>query len=309
MRTPIVARTLLLASVSLVVGVATAGCDDNKATAVASKADPHAGHGTDAKAGAAKAADAKGKDAHAHHAAAGKVKAHQANFKAAAAPADAWTIDTDATKVSFVIVSNSAGPVTGHFDKAAKGWLAKDGKSGQATVDLIQLRSVDKTGAENAVRDARVVHAFFGLPLDAAPKDKAEVSKGAMGAIDKVNAVWKKLDGVLPTGVAQAAYKLQGVDGLDKLEDGKPGDIMTHGSLVLWDSLEVHVMFPMTATKKGKTLTASSKKAVSINLEELLGKATRDTVFDTMLAAGCGHQAGIQSKVDITIDQLTLTMK
>ena len=237
-----------------------------------------------------------------------KIKAHQAAFTATAAPANSWTIDGDKTEVSFTIVSKSAGPVSGTFPKGVKGYVAANGK-GEVTIDLSSLVTTDKTGAGNDVRDARVVHAFFGVPLAAATSEKAAASKTALSNLEKVEAAWKKLEGVLAPGVKQAAYRISGVDGLDKLVDGKEGSLMLHGTLVLWDSLETHFMLPLKATKTGKTISASTKEAATLNLDKVLGKTTRDLVFETMLAAGCAHQAGLESAVSISIPKLHLEQK
>ncbi|MCP4504363.1 MAG: YceI family protein [Deltaproteobacteria bacterium] len=294
-------------SLALIIGLPLSlsflvGCENKENASKDGAADAKASTPASKPASVPSKKDAKAANANAK---APVVKAHQAAFKTSAAPAGAWKIDGDKTDVSFTIVSKSAGPVTGHFPKGTQGFL-KDGK-GEVTIDLTKLVTTDKTGAENAVRDARVVHAFFGVPLASAPKDKMEASKAAMASQEKVDAAWKKLNGVLPTGVTTAAYRISGVEGLDKLEEGKASDIMLHGTLILWDSLETHFVLSLQATKIGKSIAAHSKGLATLHLEKLLGKTTRNLVFETMLAAGCGHQAGIHSEVMINIEKLSMT--
>ena len=45
----------------------------------------------------------------------------------------------------------------------------------------------------------------------------------------------------------------------------------------------------------------ASTAPVSFDLEQVLGKNLRKLAFDTMLAAGCAHQPGIQNTVTLEI--------
>lgn len=235
------------------------------------------------------------------------LKAHGAQFAMKDAPKGAWSIDGDNTLTSFVIVSNSAGPITGRFPKGTAGWVhVADGKTtGTVHVDLSTLSTTNKAGVTNDIRDARVVEAFFGAPLS--DKTPEAAKKASVATKDKVAAVWKKLDGILPTGVTHAGFVATKLEGLDALKDGTPGALTVHGDLVLWDTVKTPVSFALTATKTGNKVVASSTKPTTINLLKLLGDDVRALAFETMLAAGCAHQPGIQNDVAIRFDKLVFT--
>ena len=85
-----------------------------------------------------------------------------------------WVLDSEETKVSFLIVSNSAGPIRGHFIKGASGALDAKSKRGVFTIDLTTLETLDQKMQKNPVRDTNVIEAFFGARPFA-----AEVRPGA----------------------------------------------------------------------------------------------------------------------------------
>ncbi len=207
-----------------------------------------------------------------------------------------WTVDPTGTDVSFTIVSNSAGPITGKLSGAAAGAYDAKSKKGVFTVDLTKLATVSKDGAGNPVRDANVVQAFFGAApfADAAHKTAVE-------------GVWKTLSAKLQSGVTKAGLVLDGVEGdAATPKEGKSVEGTVNGKLVLWDSVEIPVSFPVTAEKKGDTIEVKSTAPAQFDIEKATGSVIRKGLFDSLLAAGCKHQPGIQNEVKVSLDKVTL---
>ncbi len=198
------------------------------------------------------------------------------------------------TDISFLIVSNSAGPITGHFPNGASGSLGADG-AGSFNIQLDTLNSVDKEGVENPLRDANVVEAFFGVRPSAVMP----------GPVDEA---WSLLTDKLERSVANARFEVKSTEGLE-VEDGASGEGSMAGNLVLWNKISIPLTIPLNISRSGDRVEISSTAAASLDLEEVLGTDLRKLVFDTMLAAGCAHQPGIQNKVDITIGKAVFTVK
>jgi len=189
------------------------------------------------------------------------------------------------TEMHFVIVSNSAGPVTVRFPGGLSGELSEDG-TGKVDVQLDKMYSLDQNKLENPLRDANVVEAFFGVrPSAVFP--------------EKVDEAWSKLSGMIERNVATATFEITASPGL--MGDADTGSL--DGKLELWNTIEVPLSLPVSIARTGDRIEVSSTEPVSFDLEEVLGSELRKLTFDTMLAAGCAHQPGIQNKVEITIDK------
>ena len=212
-----------------------------------------------------------------------------------------WSIDPTATTGSFTIVSNSAGVITGKLAGAAAGGFdakAKKGPKGVVTVDLTKLVSTNKDGVGNPARDTNVIEAFFGArPFANADKKPA------------VEDAWKKLAGKLAGGVAQAGLVIDGVEGgAADVKDKKTADGVVNGKLVLWDSVEIPVSWPVKAERKGDVITVTGGAPAQFDIEKVTGSAIRKALFDNLLAAGCAHQPGIKNEVTVSLDQVTLKL-
>ena len=193
------------------------------------------------------------------------------------------------TDISFLIVSNSAGPITGRFPNGVSGSLDASGK-GSVAIQLDTMKSLDKNDAENPLRDANVVEAFFGVRPSALlpePVDKA----------------WAAIADKLERSVATARFDISATEGLDAATGS-----MT-GNLVLWNKVSIPLTFAVTVTRSGDRLELASSAPASFDLEEVMGADLRKLTFDTMLAAGCAHQPGIQNKVEITLHKVVLNAK
>ena len=90
------------------------------------------------------------------------------------------------------------------------------------------------------------------------------------------------------------------------IADGHSGNGSLSGNLILWDKISIPLNFPINVSRAGEQVTLSSSQPVSFDLEQVLGSELRKLTFDTMLAAGCAHQPGIQNKVDITLHKVVL---
>lgn len=210
--------------------------------------------------------------------------------------AGAWTVDPASTTVAFTIVSNSAGPITGRFPNATSGSIDEKSGRGVFTVDLTRMVTVNKDNATNAVRDSNVIEAFF-----AARPFSIEERKQAVAD------VWSGLAGKIASGVSSAALVVDSVEGgATKVKDGETADGVVNGKLVLWESVEVPVSFPVTASRKGDAIEVKGTAPSTFNIEKATGSAVRKKLFDTMLAAGCAHQPGIQNDVSVALEQVTL---
>jgi hypothetical protein len=217
-----------------------------------------------------------------------------------------WSVDAATTSVSFTIVSNSAGLVTGKFDNAAAGAFDPKAKKGVFGVDLTKLvtSSVPKGAtapAPNPVRDANVIESFFGArPFASTPANAANAPK--KGDVDNA---WKALAGKIASGVSTASLVVDSVEGAELAKDGTSNGTV-NGKLELWESVEVPVSFPVTVEKKGDTMTVKGTAPSKLDIEKVTGSAIRKSLFDNMLAAGCAHQPGIQNEVTLNLDQVTL---
>lgn len=199
------------------------------------------------------------------------------------------------TDISFVIVSNSAGPITARFPNGTAGSLNSEGK-GTFTVQLDTMKTLDQNDLDNPLRDANVIEAFFGVRPSAVlpePVDKA----------------WEALAGKLERSVAKARFEVTDTSGLIDLAAQSGGSGSLSGNLVLWNKISVPLTFKTQMNHHGEKITLSSSEAVTIDLEEVLGAELRKLAFDTMLAAGCAHQPGIQNQVAISLNKVTLALK
>lgn len=194
-----------------------------------------------------------------------------------------YTLDSAATDVQFLIVSNSAGPIVARFPEGASGSLDASGK-GSLSIKLDTMHSLDQYKAENPLRDANVIEAFFGVRPSAVMKEA-------------VDTAWTHLEGKLDRNVATARFDVSALEGMG----GGAGKLT--GNLVLWNKVSVPLSFPVNVTATETGLELVSTESVSFDLEQVLGADLRKLAFDTMLAAGCAHQPGIQNKVDITINK------
>lgn len=204
---------------------------------------------------------------------------------------DVYQVVAAETDVSFVIVSNSAGAITGHFPQGTAGWLNLSDQTGKFAIQLDTLKTTNEEGLEVPLRDANVVEAFFG------------VRPSALFA-EAVDAAWAKLEGMLPRNVALAGFEVTGLEGVDASLPESSGSI--NGRLVLWNKVNVDASFAVKAISAEGRLELSSSEPVTIDLAEVLGENLRNLVFETMLAAGCAHQPGIQNQVAITLEKVVL---
>jgi hypothetical protein len=216
-----------------------------------------------------------------------------------------WAVDPASTSVSFTIVSNSAGLVTGKLDNAASGAFDPKAKKGVFHVDLTKLVTTSsKAGAPpapNPVRDANVIESFFGArPFASTPANAANAPKKP-----DVENSWKALTGKIASGVSTASLVVGSVEGAELAKDGASNGTV-NGKLELWDSVEVPVSWPVSVEKKGDTLTVKGTAPAKFDIEKVTGSAIRKALFDNMLAAGCAHQPGIQNEVSVMLDQVTL---
>lgn len=218
--------------------------------------------------------------------------------KIPAVPAGAgtWAVEPTATTVAFTIVSNSAGPITGRFPNATGGAFDEKAGKGVFTVDLTKMVTVNKDNAPNPVRDSNVIEAFFAArPFAIADKKQA------------VADTWAALAGKIASGVATAALVVETVEGaVLAVKDGQSADGVVNGKLVLWESVEVPVSFPVTASRTGDAIEVTGTAPSTFNIEKATGSAIRKKLFDTMLAAGCAHQPGIQNDVSVALERVTL---
>ena len=195
------------------------------------------------------------------------------------------------TDLRFVIVSNSAGPVTVRFPGGLEGALGEDGK-GSFSIQLDTFKSLDQNNLENPLRDSNTVEAFFGVrPSAIFPAE--------------VDAAWEKLTGKLERSVAKAQFEVTESDLIGS--DAANGTLS--GNLKLWNTVSVPLSFPVSVTRAEGRVEFASTAPVAFDLEEVLGSDLRKLTFDTMLAAGCAHQPGIQNKVEITLDRVVLARK
>lgn len=209
----------------------------------------------------------------------------------------AWLVDPAATQVSFTIVSNSAGVITGTFPNGAAGAFDAKARKGVFTIDLTKMTSVNKDKVANPVRDTNVIESFFA----ARPFANAALK-------DAVAAAWQPLDGKIASGVSRAALVVDAVEGAD-VKDGATGDGVVNGKLLLWESVEIPVSFPVTIARKGKTIEVTGKGPASFDIEKATGSKLRKSLFNAMIAAGCAHQPGIKNDVTVSLDKVTLTQK
>jgi hypothetical protein len=207
-----------------------------------------------------------------------------------------WIVDAEQTVVSFTIVSNSAGPITGKFEKSATGSFDPKKRTGSFAVDLTKMTSTNKKGELNPVRDTNVIESFFA----ARPFANAALA----GAVADV---WKRLDGKIASGVGTARLDIDNVEGAAATpKDGAPVDGVVNGKLVLWDSIAVPVSFPVTVTKTKDDVEVKGTAPATFNIEAATGTPIRKALFDAMIAAGCAHQPGIQNDVAVSLDRVVL---
>ncbi len=207
------------------------------------------------------------------------------------AEGDVYHVLADETDISFVIVSNSAGPVTGRFPEGVTGWLNFSDGSGKISVQIDTLKTAATDGLDNPLRDANIVESFFGVrPSAILP--------------EPVDAAWAKLEGMLMRNVANAGFEVTGIEGVDAAQTESAGSVS--GRFVLWNRISMDLSFAVNANGEEGRLVLSSSEPVTIDLVQVLGEDLRNLVFDTMLAAGCAHQPGIQNQVAITLNKIVL---
>jgi hypothetical protein len=220
--------------------------------------------------------------------------------KVAAAPngKGTWVIDPATTTVSFTIVSNSAGPITGVFPGGAAGALDAKASQGVFSIDLTKLTTSNKAGARNPVRDVSVIESFFG----ARPFANAALKAAVDGA-------WQKVEGKIARGVATAAFVVDSVEGAaanPKVEAAADG--VVNGRLMLWDSVSIPLSFPVTASRTKDVMQVKGTAPAIFDIERVLGSPLRQALFDAMIAAGCAHQPGIQNAVTVNLETVTLEL-
>lgn len=205
-----------------------------------------------------------------------------------------WKIAAAETQVSFQIVSNSAGTITGTFAKGSEGWVdisQEKQPQGNFALQLDTLKTHNAKGEGNPARDLNVIEAFFGV------RDSS-----AQG--EPVRHVWSKLSHYLQHHVKTAGFEITGMSNLKKNPDGKQGSAEVQGYLYLWNSLRLPAQFFVTIEQQAEKMTIKSTSPFVFNLEQVLGSQVRSLVFETLLAAGCAHQAGIQNQVSVSLDQV-----
>lgn len=203
-----------------------------------------------------------------------------------------WDINTEKTKLHFTVVSNDSGEFKGTFNNGVEGFLrlANEKSKGSFFVRYSKMVTVNKAGKGNPLRDNNLVEAFFGV------RD-SKVAKKA------VNDVWDKLSGVLKKGVSTAQFEIDKVEGL-KLASKKEASCNVKGRVILWDKIEIPAVFPVKAKINNNELEIKGTKPFKFNLVKVLGQNTRNTVFQTLLAAGCPHKKGIQNDISIYLDTI-----
>jgi len=206
--------------------------------------------------------------------------------------ATGYEIVTAETEFHFEIVSNSAGPIRVWFPEGVSGNLNDDG-TGTVTVQLDKMYSLDQNDLENPLRDANVVEAFFGVrPSAIFPA--------------QVDEAWQKLTGMIQRSVPNARFEITKSEGIVS-GDATTGSMT--GNLVLWNKISVPLTLPVSVTRSETGIELASTEPVSFDLIEALGADLRKLTFDTMLAAGCAHQPGIQNEVTITLDKVILAKR
>ena len=201
-----------------------------------------------------------------------------------------YALESGETDISFVIVSNSAGPITARFPNGCEGSLDASGV-GSFTIQLDTMKSLDQNDLENPLRDDNVIEAFFGV----------RPSKIFPEPVDKA---WALLTDKLERSVAKARFEVSATEGLAALADGGSGAGSMTGNLVLWNKVSTPLVFPVNMTRSGDHLEMTSTAPASLDLERVLGPDLRKLIFDTMLAAGCAHQPGIQNTVEINLHKV-----
>lgn len=205
-----------------------------------------------------------------------------------------WQIVAAETQVSFQIVSNSAGTITGTFAKGSQGWVdisQEKQPQGNFTIQLDTLKTRNAKGEGNPARDMNVIEAFFGV------RDSATQA-------EPVRHVWSQLSHYLQHQVKTAGFEIAGMSNLKKNPDGKHGTAEIQGFLYLWNSVRLPAQFPVAIEQQAGTMSIKSTAPFVFNLEQALGSQVRSLVFETLLAAGCAHQAGIQNQVSVSLDQV-----
>ena len=225
------------------------------------------------------------------------IKAGDHKVPAAPKGKGTWAVDPASTSVSFTIVSNSAGPITGTFPGGAAGAIDEKTKKGVFTIDLLRMTTTNKAGAANPVRDTNVIESFFA----ARPFGNAALKPA-------VDSMWKKLDGKIAGGVAKAGLIVETVEGIDSVKDGATGHGVVNGKLVLWDSVQVPVSFAVTVSRLKNILEVKGTAPATFDVEKATGSGLRKMLFDAMIAAGCAHQPGIQNAVAVNLDKVTLLL-
>lgn len=206
-----------------------------------------------------------------------------------------FVINTEETDLHFHIVSNSAGPIRGMFPKGVSGSLDQDGK-GSLSIDINTLYSLDQNDLENPLRDSNVVEAFFGTrphPFFA----------------EKVDAAWALIGDQLQRGLNTATFEVTSATGLGNLADGASETGQITGSLKIWNKIEVPLAFDVAMARTGNRVEVTTETGPTFNLETVLGADLRKLAFDTMLAAGCAHQPGIQNDVTINLTKVIFEIK
>jgi hypothetical protein len=195
------------------------------------------------------------------------------------------------TEIRFVIVSNSAGPITGRFPDGLTGELDADG-TGKVEIQLDTLKTVDQNNVENPLRDGNVIEAFFGVrPSAVFP--------------EPVDEAWSALAGKLERSIQKATFEITSSPGIH----GTATLGSLEGNLKLWKTISIPLSFPVSITRSADRMVLTSTDSVTFDLEQVLGSELRKSLFDTMLAAGCAHQPGIQNQVEITLEKVTLVAR
>lgn len=205
-----------------------------------------------------------------------------------------WKVDAKETKVSFNIVSNSAGEITGSFPEGVQGWLSldKENSRGAFNVKIDSMQTVNKEGKMNPLRDSNVKEAFFGL-------------RDSMTNKDGVNKVWSEIGSQLEKGVSHAYFSIEGIKDLD-ISKNSTAQAKVFGKATFWGLVNVDLEFPIKAIMNKDTLTIEGTTPATFNLENILGKTVRDLIFKSMLEAGCAHQKGIQNDLKINLEKVVL---
>lgn len=208
-----------------------------------------------------------------------------------------WDINTAKTKLHFTIVSGDSGEFKGTFNNGVDGFLKLDNEKSRGSffVRYSSMVTVNKAGKGNSLRDNNLVEAFFGV-------------RDSKVAKEPVNEVWERLSGVLTKGIPYAQFEIDKVEGL-KLASKKEAACNVKGRIILWDKIKIPAVFPVKATMNNNQLEIKGTKPFKFNLVKALGQSTRNTVFETLLAAGCPHKKGIQNDVTIYLDQIVFNKR